>query len=106
MRWWSRSATDYTQVYGCVLSPAVRECVHVPNCILDGEVIGWDAETKVEIRIYYIKLYIQLHYPFVLYIDIGSPIVDRDDIGKSWENGGGITESQSCQEERQAERMQ
>jgi len=42
--WYSRSATNYTDKYGPHLTPWVLRCVTAHNCILDGEVVGWDWE--------------------------------------------------------------
>lgn len=49
--WLTRSATDYSERYGPVLTPAVLEAVGgssgVTACILDGEVVAWDPELQV-----------------------------------------------------------
>lgn len=46
VEWFSRSATDYTDKYGPMLTPHVIRCVEVEQCILDGEVVGWDYEQE------------------------------------------------------------
>jgi DNA ligase 4 len=40
--WYTRSASNYTLKYGPHLTPWVLRCVKAANCILDGEVVGWD----------------------------------------------------------------
>ena len=43
IEWYTRSATNYTQKYGPILSPRVVSRVRADKCILDGEVVGWDS---------------------------------------------------------------
>ncbi|CAN0446011.1 unnamed protein product, partial [Discosporangium mesarthrocarpum] len=38
VRWYTRRATDYTDLYGPVLSPHVKTNLAAERCILDGEV--------------------------------------------------------------------
>lgn len=43
VQWFTRSATDYTEKYGPILTPRILRHVKVDKCILDGEVVGWDS---------------------------------------------------------------
>jgi DNA ligase-4 len=52
-KWWTRNSTDYSQMYGETcnegsLVPYIHNCFKqgVKNCILDGEMVAYNTETK------------------------------------------------------------
>ncbi|KAG5190647.1 ATP dependent DNA ligase domain-containing protein [Tribonema minus] len=46
VRFYTRRGTDYTDKYGPVMTPFILSQVTAHRCILDGEMMSWDADMK------------------------------------------------------------